>query len=345
VTVLRAIRYSAVGAFFSGIVMVLQGCSVEREGALFAFLLFLLTFCSGPVSQPQSVETLFAFAVGNNGVILHTRDGGITWSIQSTPTTEDLTGISCLTPTTCFTSGDNGLILNTVDSGITWTLQATPTTDDLNDISCVSVNTCVAVSAQGDILRTDNGGGLWITQTSPVIGSQAAVDCVNINVCFAPIFINDFIHTNDGNTWVSQTTPGFFTAESISCPSVLVCFAGILLDGNMFYTNDGGTWIIQATPLTAVGNILDVDCLSNTICFAIGSTAGVDVIIQTTNGSTWSQTLLTTSFRYFGLSCVDATSCIGVGFGGSTVHTRNGTTWTPQSSPTSENLNAVAAIN
>jgi len=46
--IFRSIRYSSVGIFFAGIISVIQGCSIEREGALFAALLFLLNFCTGP---------------------------------------------------------------------------------------------------------------------------------------------------------------------------------------------------------------------------------------------------------------------------------------------------------
>jgi len=49
-----ALRYSGIGVFCVGIIGVIQGCSVEREGALFAVLLLLLNFCSGPVAEDVS---------------------------------------------------------------------------------------------------------------------------------------------------------------------------------------------------------------------------------------------------------------------------------------------------
>ncbi len=47
----KAFRYSGVGTFCAGIVMVIQGCSLDREGALGLILLLLLQFCSGPVAD------------------------------------------------------------------------------------------------------------------------------------------------------------------------------------------------------------------------------------------------------------------------------------------------------
>jgi len=54
----KAIRYSSIGTFFGGIVMVLQGCTVEREGALAFILLFLLQFCSGPMEEGAEQITI-----------------------------------------------------------------------------------------------------------------------------------------------------------------------------------------------------------------------------------------------------------------------------------------------
>jgi len=54
----KAIRYSSIGTFFAGIVFVIQGCTVEREGALAFILLFLLQFCSGPMEESTEMNTI-----------------------------------------------------------------------------------------------------------------------------------------------------------------------------------------------------------------------------------------------------------------------------------------------
>lgn len=60
----RWARLGAVGTFFTGILSVIQGCDA-REGTLFAFLLFALNFCTGPVadngggSLPPPLTTMY----------------------------------------------------------------------------------------------------------------------------------------------------------------------------------------------------------------------------------------------------------------------------------------------
>jgi len=49
----RFIKLSGVGMFCTGIIAVIQGCSIQKEGVLAAVLLVLLQFCSGPGSEPM----------------------------------------------------------------------------------------------------------------------------------------------------------------------------------------------------------------------------------------------------------------------------------------------------
>jgi hypothetical protein len=49
--IFRALRITAIGVFFSGVLQVIQACSLKQEGAIIVFLLFFLNFCSGPVSD------------------------------------------------------------------------------------------------------------------------------------------------------------------------------------------------------------------------------------------------------------------------------------------------------
>lgn len=59
----RAIRYSAIGVFFSGLVSVLAGCTA-REGTLFAALLFLLNFCSVPTPDGDNGQNILNLPPG-----------------------------------------------------------------------------------------------------------------------------------------------------------------------------------------------------------------------------------------------------------------------------------------
>ena len=59
-------------------------------------------------------------AVGGNGAILRTTDGGITWVSQTSGTTENLNGVSFTDANTGTVVGSGGAILRTTDGGDTW---------------------------------------------------------------------------------------------------------------------------------------------------------------------------------------------------------------------------------
>src|SRR5262249_30259057 len=93
------------------------------------------------------------FAVGDNGAILATINGGTTWNLQSSGTTQELNDISCPTTNTCFAVGGNdsysaGLILATTNGGSSWTT-FTSAPQPLIGVNCPSPTTCFAVGGNG----------------------------------------------------------------------------------------------------------------------------------------------------------------------------------------------------
>src|SRR5260370_26256260 len=58
-----------------------------------------------------------AVAVGAMGTIIRTTDGGATWTVQSSGTTQHLFGVSFTDANTGTVVGDNGTILRTTDGG------------------------------------------------------------------------------------------------------------------------------------------------------------------------------------------------------------------------------------
>jgi photosystem II stability/assembly factor-like uncharacterized protein len=66
------------------------------------------------------------WACGRWGTMLHTTDGGWTWTRQESGTDYTLTSISFVDPAHGFAVGDGGTILSTKDGGKTWTRQKSP---------------------------------------------------------------------------------------------------------------------------------------------------------------------------------------------------------------------------
>ncbi len=59
------------------------------------------------------------FAVGNNGVIMCSTNGGSNWTVQSGVTTENLNGVHMLNSLTGYACGYNGIVLKTTNGGVT----------------------------------------------------------------------------------------------------------------------------------------------------------------------------------------------------------------------------------
>ncbi len=57
---------------------------------------------------------------GSNGTILHTNNGGLNWSPQTSGTSANLFGITLPTTALVMISGSNGTILRTTDNGSSW---------------------------------------------------------------------------------------------------------------------------------------------------------------------------------------------------------------------------------
>lgn len=141
----------------------------------------------------------YGWAVGGDGVILSTRDGGdkwikqkignqeffrITfrdkrtgwllgekgflktdnagrsWSPWTPPTPGALGPIRFVTPQIGWLVGRDG-IFKTQDGGKTWWKQSSGTKEVLHDTACFSIQSCVIVGEKKTVLTTSNGGNTW----------------------------------------------------------------------------------------------------------------------------------------------------------------------------------------
>ncbi|MFH1699684.1 MAG: YCF48-related protein [Candidatus Zixiibacteriota bacterium] len=80
-------------------------------------------FWQNPIPQGNDLyaisftDTNNGTAVGENGTILRTNNGGASWKIQTSGTSKDLLGVSLTDANKCTTVGRNGTILRTTNGG------------------------------------------------------------------------------------------------------------------------------------------------------------------------------------------------------------------------------------
>ncbi|MCC6484511.1 MAG: hypothetical protein IT209_06665, partial [Armatimonadetes bacterium] len=117
------------------------------------------------ISFAISTATTAAYAVGDAGTILKTTDGGATWTAQTSPTSNNLRGVSAPTALFAFAVGDGGVIIKTSDGGATWTSVTSPTTSKLTACFFRDTKTGWIVGEGGKLYRTTNGGASWVLAT------------------------------------------------------------------------------------------------------------------------------------------------------------------------------------
>ncbi len=193
------------------------------------------------------------WAVGHDGVILRTRDGGETWSLVHEAPEEErpLLDVWFRDERTGLAVGAYGYFLATEDGGETWTSRAVSEDDfHLNALVPVaegrdgsarpgSRRLYIAAEA-GVVYRSDDGGRTWRELASPYAGSWfggLALD--EDRVLLTGLRGHLFRSENGGETWtrVPTGTRASLTG-AVRLPSGSIVITG--LGGNVLTSRDGG---------------------------------------------------------------------------------------------------------
>ncbi len=192
------------------------------------------------------------WAVGA-GAIIHTTDGGTTWSNQlpSGYATTHLQGVFALDTTNIWVTGGTNAsyatILKSSDAGATWIQQSGGDVTNANHllgISAADAQTAWAVGGTGDryiALRTTDGGITWNEQAG-IIGAYDAneVCAVNTSVVWMACDRQLYRSTDGGAHWVGQWA-GDYTVGLSAVNDVEAWGARALYNGTIYHTSDGGS--------------------------------------------------------------------------------------------------------
>lgn len=188
---------------------------------------------------------------GFPGQILHTQDGGATWSFQKTGIdfVNDIEFVNANIGWAAAGIYGNGYIFSTLDGGAHWTSQLELSYRPMRGLHFMNAAYGWVVGGAGNgngwIYATTNGGQTWAEQKY-LEGQQNLLD-----VCFSD-FNNGWAvgeygtiyATNDGGEhWNSQTSGVDKTLKSLYCYGQRVWVAGE--DIILFTSNGGTTWQTQ----------------------------------------------------------------------------------------------------
>lgn len=252
--------------------------------------------------------------VGQQGTILRTTDGGITWNSQYSTTLHSLTSVYFSDVNNGIAVGASGTVLKTEDGGETWVNQNSGFVFNfITALSFANSNVGVAVGEDGLIIKTTDGGENWFQQYSEITNWFYGVSFVNENVGTAVSFGGGIVRTtNGGATWVRQNSG---TTEDL----VGVFFTNVDhgtavgYKGTILRTTDGGqTWNKQNGGTSNWLRGIYFTDVNN------GIVAGENgIILQTTNGGeTWVKQNSGTTSSLVGVYLADINSGTIVGFDG-----------------------------
>ncbi|MBK9096980.1 MAG: T9SS type A sorting domain-containing protein [bacterium] len=232
------------------------------------------------------IDDKSGWAVGGDGTIIHTSDGGVTWVTQQSGTTNLLNDVYFTNAITGTIVGQNGTILRTNDGGNTWTSQNSGTSHHLQSVYFIDTNNGWAVGGEGSILHTTNGGTTWNVQytgNGGVLYSVFFFDELN-GITIGSV--GYMYRTSDGgNIWIRQQNVTSKTLYDMSFPEPST---GTIVgeDGIILLTSDGGvSWIIQPSGTTIP--LRSVHFIDSMTGWAVGSTTYGKIIKTTDGGSTW----------------------------------------------------------
>ena len=276
----------------------------------------------------RAVSPREAFAVGTFGAVVHTVDGGVTWTAQDSGTKQPLFSVDFADPRHGWAVGKSALIIHTDDGGTTWTTQASPIGAEkhLFKVKAIDARTAWAVGDWGAITTTVDGGRTWqdrslgtqALRTDDTAGRRSSVvtdDVILYDVSFPDArhgFVcgefGSVLTTDDGGaTWWLRPTPTEKTLFGVYFRSPTEGWA-VGIDGLVMHTEDAArTWTVQhGHPETAaVDEISFIEQMQNPGMYAVGVDGRYGVVVgdvgmllvSDDGGRTWQRRLLPATHR------------------------------------------------
>jgi len=149
----------------------------------------LANYADAPLRAVQFVDENEGWAVGDDGLVLHSIDGGKTWERQHTGTRASLRAVHFLTPYSGWAvgrvelagGGSSGVVLATADGGLKWKVVNDNSVPGLNVVKFFTERSGVAAGDGGDshpagLFHTIDGGKTWRATAGPRTPSWLAGD-------------------------------------------------------------------------------------------------------------------------------------------------------------------------
>ncbi len=211
-----------------------------------------------PLYGVTFVSPTVAYAVGAAGTLLHSGDGGATWTplalaLPAGAPRPTLTQISCSDGEHCLIAtapqpapGTN-MLVRTTDGGATGTL-VSPADQNLLSVAFSTAGSAVAVGAAGETVLSTDGGATFPTSITRRFGVQLG-DVLRVGAGPEDAYVPSHsgviaATTNGGASWGALRVPTSSTIEDAAFPTTTVGYA-VNEGGTVYKTANGGlSWSI-----------------------------------------------------------------------------------------------------
>jgi len=277
------------------------------------------------------ITTLKGWAVGADGNILVTTDGGLNWVQQTSSVSGFINDIHFIDENKGFAVGGifgvNATVLRTVDGGATWTPVSTPAFNTLFSITFIDAQRGFMCGVDGQLLFTADCGVTWFSLFSGTTNWLLDIEFSSPTTGYI-VGGNGTIlkSSNGGSLW----TPRFSgTQEWLQSITLLDDTASIAAGNNgvILRSEDGGqSWEDRSPGFAAGRDISDIDLgnffRKNGQQDAQGIAVGAGGLLMSTldGGLTWEEQSSGTSNDLFGLALLPDGSAYICGDGGSILY-------------------------
>lgn len=213
--------------------------------------------------------------------ILKTTDSGISWFIQSNPSTDYFRSVHFVNDQTGFAAGNLGTIVKTTNSGINWVLISNKiTSNNFGEIFFINNQTGWAAGGYGNLFKSTNGGNNWFNQYN------------NSSIYFTSV---RFIDNNTGwtaGTHVLKTSNSGINWTIIASNYLMLKIYpvdhfklwGLNINFDIVKSVNGGeNWVIVNSGYS--GQYYDIFFINELTGWAVGT--GQKIIKTTDGGATW----------------------------------------------------------
>ncbi|HEY3252158.1 MAG TPA: YCF48-related protein [Ignavibacteria bacterium] len=245
---------------------------------LFIFIICCsISFALG-FNDIYSANGSHVIAVGNNGNIFMSYDGGVTFGSypQGSTTYNSVQAIN----QKVWIAGNSGTVLYSTNAGNSYT-SILYTANNLNSVHFIDENTGWLAGNSGTIAKSTNGGINWIAQTSPGLANLNDIKFTGSANGYACGDNGTVIYTtNGGNIWLQYLIEDSFTKNLLSIDVRGTTIIASAVDGIIIKYN-GSNWSIIDYKILTKTDVRSISMIDENTFYTCG---GGGFINKTTNG-------------------------------------------------------------